>query len=134
MRLLICGDRDWDDKELIKKMVLELRPTVIIDGAAPGADELAAEVAKELGIALEEYPADWEGLGTKAGPIRNTQMLVEGKPELVLAFHDYLETSKGTKDMVRKASVAGVSIIFIKHDEPPHMAQVREFYKKYGQT
>jgi hypothetical protein len=132
MRVLICGDRHWDDRELIKKTIQLITPTFIINGAGtghPGADALATDIAKELGIDYKEYPADWEFLKAKAGPIRNTQMLVEGRPELILAFHDYIETSKGTKDMVGKAARAGVPVLFIKHDEQPHLAKMVEMAK-----
>jgi hypothetical protein len=42
----------------------------------------------------------------KAGPLRNYQMLEEGKPDLVVAFPG----GGGTKDMVRRAVKAGVSV------------------------
>lgn len=42
-----------------------------------------------------------------AGHIRNTQMLVECKPDLVVAF----EGGKGTANMVRQAEAAGVRVL-----------------------
>jgi hypothetical protein len=44
-------------------------------------------------------PANWGRYGPAAGPIRNTQMLIEGRPELVVFFPG----GDGTKDMVEKA-------------------------------
>lgn len=133
MRLLICGDRNWEDRELIKKTILLLAPAFIINGAGtgqPGADFLATDVAKELKIPYQEFPADWEFLKAKAGPIRNSQMLDEGKPDLVVAFHDYLDISKGTKDMVGKSARRGVPVLFVKHDEQPHLAKMVEMMKQ----
>ena len=49
---------------------------------------------------------EWDELGKKAGPLRNQRMLEEGKPELVVAFPG----GGGTKDMVRRAVKAGVSV------------------------
>lgn len=86
---------------------------------------MAGEIGRELGIPVEEYPANWDKWGPKAGPIRNSEMLEKGKPDMIWAFHDYLDTSKGTKDMVKKAATAGVSVLFFKHNEPPHLAQLR---------
>ena len=60
-------------------------------------------VAKQLGYQVREYPADWNGLGKKAVPIRNRQMFDREQPGLVLAFHNDLQKSKGTKDMVAYA-------------------------------
>lgn len=46
----------------------------------------------------------------QAGPIRNEQMLQEGQPDKVLAFHENLAQSRGTADMVRRAAKAGVPV------------------------
>lgn len=47
-------------------------------------------------------------------PIRNKQMLDEGKPDLVLAFHTDIENSKGTKNMIYQAKKRGIKVILIK--------------------
>ena len=48
--------------------------------------------------------------GKAAGPIRNREMLRDGGPEMVAAFHTDLSQSKGTLDMVRIARSAGVPV------------------------
>tara|TARA_Y100000034_G_scaffold121933_1_gene166771 strand:- start:36 stop:395 length:360 start_codon:yes stop_codon:yes gene_type:complete len=62
MRLLVCGDRNWTDKNKIRQEVIELcsiaHISVIIEGGARGADRLAGEVADELGISLLVFPAN----------------------------------------------------------------------------
>ena len=117
-KLLICGDRNWTDKERIREIILGHRgiheDLVIIEGEARGADSLARDCAKELGIPIESYPADWAQYGRVAGPIRNQQML-EAKPNVVNAFHDDIEKSKGTKDMVKRAEKAGIPTYVIGH-------------------
>jgi hypothetical protein len=45
--------------------------------------------------------------------LRNVQMLEEGHPDLVLAFSDNLEESKGTAMMVKLAKDAGVPVYVI---------------------
>jgi len=35
-------------------------------------------------------------------------MLTEGRPEYLIAFHDDIEASKGTKDMIAKARRANI--------------------------
>lgn len=118
MRILICGDRNWTNQDLIYKELegykLDPKVTTIIHGACRGADRLAGRAARCLGLDVKEFPADWKKYGNAAGPIRNTQMLDE-KPNLVLAFHNDIENSKGTKDMVKKARKAGV-ITFVVTD------------------
>ncbi len=124
MRVLVCGDRNWADEELIEKSILRLhlegntgagKISLIISGEAEGADSLAKKVSSRLGLKYSGFPALWEKYGKAAGPLRNKQMLEEGKPELILAFHDDLDHSKGTKDMVERARKAGVPVKVISH-------------------
>jgi hypothetical protein len=116
-RTLICGSREWDNLQLISKWIIELNPSVVIEGAAPGADSLAAHLAKMRRIPVREFPANWEKFGKAAGPIRNNQMLLEGKPDVVLAFHKDLSKSKGTKDMVTKAKRAALPIVVVSSED-----------------
>lgn len=82
--------------------------TCVIEGEATGADTLGRFAAERLGIDVLKFPANWRVYGKSAGYIRNQQMLKEGKPTLVLAFHNFIENSKGTKHMVNIATKAGV--------------------------
>lgn len=115
MIILICGSRDWSDKNLILSTIVSLKPTKIIHGVCRGADILSGQVAKELGIPVQEFPADWDTYGLSAGPRRNQKMLDEGKPNLVIAFHDDIKSSKGTNDMVRRAKKSGLEVKVIGH-------------------
>jgi hypothetical protein len=67
-----------------------------------------------MGMHVMEFPADWDLHGKAAGPIRNRQMLL-AKPEIVIAFHDDLDSSKGTKDMVKIAKRTGVKVKLARH-------------------
>ena len=109
MRVLVCGDRNWTDTEAIKRELKNYsKDTVIVHGACRGADRIAGEIGKELGLTIEEFPADWRKHGKAAGHIRNKQMIDEGKPNLVLAFHSDIESSKVTKNMLRQSEKAGI--------------------------
>jgi hypothetical protein len=109
MRLLVSGSREFDDKAKMLSIIQDINPTLIIHGAAKGADTLAGEIGDELGIPVDPYPAKWSLYGKAAGPIRNQQMLDEGKPDLVIAFPT--EGCRGTWDMVRRAIKADVKLI-----------------------
>ena len=120
-RVLVTGDRDWgkyDFSQCYRKMHDRLKNlpngTVLIQGGATGADTMAKGIAQALGFIVITYDANWDHQHRAAGPIRNSAMLSDGKPELVLAFHDDIEGSKGTKDMVTKARKAGVPTEIIK--------------------
>ena len=113
MRVLVCGDREWSDGEamLCRLQALEVHDEVVlIEGEARGADLMARGIAKFFGWRVLPFPANWDKYHRAAGPIRNQQMLIEGRPDLVLAFHSDLEHSKGTKDMVDRARRAGVPV------------------------
>ena len=113
-KVLVCGSRDWTNKEIIKKRLEQLPAgTTIIHGGCRGADIIAGEVAKELGFEIEVFPASWSIYGRGAGPIRNKQMLTEGEPELVIVFHNNLEESKGTKNMINLAKADKVPVEFV---------------------
>lgn len=111
MRILVCGCRDWTDRDVIVETLGEFIQfdVKIIHGGASGADAIAAQLAAETSwMTPQIYPADWKRHGRAAGPIRNQQMLDEGKPDLVLAFWD--GRSHGTLDMIKRATVAGVPV------------------------
>ena len=87
MKVLVCGDRNWINKDLIKSELQKLEGlTELIHGGCRGADLLAAEVGRELVIYIKCFPAPWNSHGLAAGPIRNQQMIDEGEPDLVLAL------------------------------------------------
>lgn len=119
-RLLVCGDREWTDRDLIHDTLDNLSPRVVIHGGCQGADKLACEWAdkwegRECPLSVA-YPANWEKYGKAAGPIRNQQMIDEGKPDAVVAFHDNLSKSVGTRDMIVRAQKAGLPVLFVCHE------------------
>jgi hypothetical protein len=106
MRVLVCGGRDYSDLLTMTRELLKLDPlSIIVHGAARGADSVARLVAEHLGMQTEAHPADWNRHGKSAGPIRNQAMLDTGI-DLVLAFPG----GRGTADMVGRAKRAGVCV------------------------
>jgi predicted Rossmann-fold nucleotide-binding protein len=122
-RILICGGRDFNDWEFFRDKMEEiarkcfertvedeylnyLYAVTIICGGANGVDAMAEEWAMVNWASLYVFKADWEKHGKAAGPIRNQQMLDEGKPDLVIAFPG----GAGTADMVRRAKKAEVEV------------------------
>lgn len=122
MRVLVCGGRDYWDREHVYAVLDELDRRdyvglnglargglVIITGGCDGADTLALQWAILRGVAYDLYEVskdEWIRFGKAAGPRRNTRMIVEGKPELVLAFSGH----RGTKDMVTQARMAKIEV------------------------
>jgi len=111
MRVLICGDRSWTDQDAVRVYISKLPAgSVVIHGAAKGADTLAERYAILRGLETIAYPANWRRNGRAAGPVRNRQMLVDGRPDLVVYFHEDLGQSKGTANMVQQARKAGIPV------------------------
>lgn len=111
MRVLICGSRHFNDYAKLFNELFDLncyKWKTIIHGGARGADSLANLWAEAHNYEIECYPADWKTHGKAAGPIRNRQMLVEGKPDLVVAF--LAPDSRGTKNMIEQAEKAGIPV------------------------
>lgn len=111
MKVLVCGSRHFNNYNLLKETLDELTITEIIHGAARGADTMGGRYAEERGTPCHAFPADWKKYGKSAGPIRNIQMLVEGKPDLVVAFMG--PNSRGTAHMVSIAQKQGVETIIV---------------------
>ena len=132
-RMLVCGDRNWIDRRFpdgtrddmlsfwVHDQTLDVLLTIakahnvdtVIEGCARGADRCGEDFAEKYpGLIknLLHFPANWNEYGKSAGPRRNIQMLDEGKPDFVVAFHDNLMESKGTRHMVGIADNAGVPV------------------------
>lgn len=111
MRILVCGGRDFSDQGLLCKVLGNLvdefgQEFTIIEGGARGADRMAGTWAQIHNKGHLSFPADWDRYGAAAGPMRNQQMIDEGKPDLVLAFPG----GTGTADMIRRAKTAGIEV------------------------
>lgn len=107
MRVLVCGGRTFADRAFLC-MTLDTfhraHPiSLVIHGAAPGADSLAEDWAKSRAVPYLGHPAHWALHGTKAGRLRNVQML-QWQPEIVLAFPG----DAGTHVMLEIARDAGI--------------------------
>jgi len=110
-KVLVCGGRDFSDYrrlcDVLDKLHAQRRFAALIEGGAKGADTFAHRWALERGIEATEFTADWDRFGRAAGPIRNKQMLEEGKPDLVVAFPG----GRGTASMVSLAMDANIEVI-----------------------
>ncbi|KNY21725.1 SLOG family protein [Methylobacterium sp. ARG-1] len=121
MRVLVCGGRElnpslvwhWLESHATEECADALGRaqhvliTHVMQGGATGADAGAEQWALSSGIPVSSFRADWEQYGRQVGPLRNTRMLAEGRPDAVIAFPG----GAGTADMVRKARAAGLPVV-----------------------
>lgn len=110
MIVLVTGGREYSNKEHLFKVLDRAREkkgiSVVVHGNAKGADSLACEWAKSRGVQEVIIPANWKGLGKRAGMDRNKFMLLFARPDFVIAF----EGGKGTAHMVEIATEKGVPL------------------------
>jgi predicted Rossmann-fold nucleotide-binding protein len=109
-KVLVCGGRDYADYADVRDRLdwfhHQYGISVIIHGAAHGADALAQKWAVEREIPYYGVPAKWKAHGRKAGPLRNQEMLDTTKPDALVAFPG----GRGTADMVKRAEDAGIKV------------------------
>lgn len=97
MRLLVSGGRDYQDfgtvflclEYLVAKNDIEFLVHGDCHEDKPrkgGADQLANEAARQLGIQRIKVPANWERHNKSAGPIRNNLMWKVMQPTHGLIF------------------------------------------------
>lgn len=121
MRVLVCGGRDYGKNpdgtdnaaeqdflfDYLMDILLEHPNMTVIQGEARGADTLAKLWANFMKVPVVSFPADWKKYGNRAGPVRNLQMIEEGKPDLVVAFRG----GAGTTNMIKQALFNNIEVI-----------------------
>jgi hypothetical protein len=120
--VIVTGDRNWHDRDAIGRQMGACLPgTLFIHGNAMGADNCCDEEASAMGYPRIRVPY-FSHLGRAGGVVRNEYMLqillglqALGADIEVMAFHDNITESKGTKDMVKRAKKAGMKVRLFKH-------------------
>lgn len=106
-RVAIVGSRRYAAPEAVTRFVEGLKRkhprAVVVSGAAAGVDRHAARIAWGNCLAVEEFPADWERHGRRAGFLRNVAMI--DTVDYVVAFWDHF--SRGTAHSICVANEQG---------------------------
>jgi hypothetical protein len=95
MKLAIIGSRNFTNYKLLQEILEQYKPkiTLVVSGAAKGADSLGEKWALENNIQTLIFHADWNQYGKRAGFIRNEDIIKNC--DYCVAFWD--GESKGTK-------------------------------------
>jgi hypothetical protein len=133
-RVLVCGWRRWPWPQTVAVTLEHLHSRygdrlIIIEGAANGADHAAHTWCERRGWDDQRhccYPVDWEAERRMrpeqwrvAGHERNTRMLVNERPGLIVAHHPVLDVQKGgTSDMCIRGLIADVPVWLVTGPEP----------------
>jgi hypothetical protein len=122
-RVLVCGSRRWPWQTTVEAVLDGLATRhgehlVVIEGAARGADYAAHLWCQRHGLPEDRHrchPVDWRterrarpSYWRLAGPERNSRMLLQDRPRLIVCFHDQFDpASGGTSDMVSRPGFVG---------------------------
>jgi hypothetical protein len=113
-RVLVCGGRDFNDSDKLFEVLDEEHARnpfdLVITGGARGADWWGHYWAIKRGVPYKVFPADWINHGKAAAPIRDQQILDDGKPDVVIAFPG----GSGTDDVINRAGLAEVPVVKVK--------------------
>lgn len=126
LRVVIAGSREFDDFPMLASKCTDILSSIantnndidkvrIVSGTARGADQLGEQYAKLVGYELSRFPADWNGLGKRAGYVRNAEMakfaVEDDNYGVLVAFWD--GKSRGTKHMIDLANKHGLEVHII---------------------
>lgn len=127
LRVIIAGSRDFDDFPKLMNSCNDILSGItdknnnldkirIVSGTARGADRLGEQYAEVAGYDVIKFPADWNGLGKKAGYVRNAEMakyaVADGNCGVLIAFWD--GKSRGTKHMIDLAEKNGLEVHIVR--------------------
>ena len=114
MRLIVAGSRGIAYS--ITKQVLDNHPwipeaTELVCGCARGVDNDAKAILHvDKHLPVKDFPADWDGLGKRAGYVRNEEMA--DYADALIAIWD--GDSKGTKHMIDLAEKKGLKVSVVR--------------------
>ena len=121
MKVIVAGGRDFNDYKLLKETLDSFQQeygniTEVVSGTAKGVDKLGEQYANENNITIKRFVPDWEGLGKKAGHVRNRLMGDYAKEHngMLVAFWD--KQSKGTKGMIDYADKIGLKSVVVYYN------------------
>lgn len=127
LRVIIAGSRDFDDFPKLMNSCIDILFKIteqyndldkirIVSGVARGADRLGEQYAKVAGYEVSRFVPDWDGLGKRAGYVRNAEMakyaVADGSYGVLIAFWD--GKSKGTKHMIDLAEKNDLEVHIVR--------------------
>jgi YspA, cpYpsA-related SLOG family len=113
VRIAIIGSRKFPSSHVVRAFVAGLPDdSLVVSGGAAGVDTWAEEAARDRGLQTLVFHANWDGLGRKAGPTRNAEIIANA--DEVVAFWD--GESRGTLNALVQARDAGLPITILDPD------------------
>lgn len=124
--IVIFGSRHYKNQEdfdqACDRLLANKHPDIeIVEGDCQGPDQMAEAYAIKRGYAHTKFKPDWDGLGKRAGFVRNRAMADYVKEKLPdaggIAFYDGV--SKGTAMMIELMKDRGLKVKVVPVPLPP---------------
>lgn len=109
MKVIVTGGRNYNNIVKVNEVLDLLKPSILVEGGANGADFLAKCWASKADCSIITIEANWNKHGKAAGPIRNISMLEQHPDAVVIAFSG----GKGTAHCVKEALKRGMLVLSI---------------------
>jgi len=106
--VIVTGSRSLGDSALVGRCLAELKPDLVVEGGARGADAIAREWALTHDVTPVTVHALWLGRGRGAGHYRNALMLELFPGATVLAFP---RGGPGTANCIAQALKLGMRVV-----------------------
>lgn len=115
-RVIIAGGREFTDYAALEQFVDHMLSQVndeitVVSGTARGADRLGEQYARNRGMQIQQYPAQWDVHGKSAGYKRNA--LMADNADALIACWD--GKSRGTKHMIDIARSKGLPVRILSY-------------------
>jgi YspA, cpYpsA-related SLOG family len=112
MKIIIAGSRDVTSYEAVAAAVQHSTwaPTEVVSGCARGVDSLGESWARNHGVAVKDFPANWAEHGVRAGPLRNLDM-AEYADALIAVWNG---RSAGTRHMIESMHRRGKPVFIYR--------------------
>jgi len=136
--ILLTASRSWDRPDVVDETLRILANSawesgysyvVVRHGACPQGGDAHADAwvrrqrHEGLGVQADRWPADWAGLGKRAGYVRNVAM-VQAEPTADVCVAFIRDLSKGASNCADLAERAGIPVQVIDYDDISDAAEV----------
>ena len=117
MKIIVAGSRGFNNYDVLSRVLdtltvgLDNEDLEVVSGTARGADKIGERYARDRGISIKKFPAEWDTHGKSAGYLRNRDMA--DYADACVVFWD--GESKGSKHMIELAEKAGLHLRVINY-------------------
>ena len=121
IRLLLTGDKNWTNKEIINDILSNYDPEKYTIFVREGrGSRLIQTLARRKQFRTISIKALWDKYGNKAGLIRNDHIIKQQRPEKVYCFHNWIEYGNGIDHLIKLCKIEEVPVnIYSEHKKEP---------------